>query len=158
MSTFAFLPRSVKRRKTDTTMTQDQVSSRVASISTSAGAPIASEGQSSEKRPENAKGKTKERTESQTFPGQNGATSASNKALESEDLARLVCLALSDYALWSDVDLRQKIDWAGDGQLGHDDDMSIDNGADRVDDDQGCKSRSSSYSSIAPDITRFTSY
>ena len=43
-----------------------------------------------------------------------------------EDLANLVCLALSDYAVWADVDLRRKIDHYDD-----DTDKSID-------DNNGC--------------------
>ena len=49
-----------------------------------------------------------------------------------EDLAQLVCLALSDYAVWADVDLRRKIDWGNNQDHHHDDtelihDSSIDN-------------------------------
>lgn len=34
------------------------------------------------------------------------------------DYVNLICLALSDYALWSDTNLRQKIDFSGDGEHG----------------------------------------
>ena len=39
-----------------------------------------------------------------------GAVDGSAKALASEDYAILGCLALSDHALWSDPDLRRRIE------------------------------------------------
>lgn len=48
----------------------------------------------------------------ETKPSQPTTSITARKDLiDSEDLAQLVCLALSDYAIWADVDLRRKIDW-----------------------------------------------
>ncbi|KAH9482264.1 hypothetical protein JR316_0004362 [Psilocybe cubensis] len=137
MSTFAFLPRSIKQRKAETPAKQDQVSSSVASISTLAGAPIASESQSSKKWKGDAKGKAKDPTDLQTSSGHKAILHSSAKSLEPEDLARVVCLALSDYNLWSDSDLRRKIDWAGGGEFGQEDNVSIDDQGGKLGEDSG---------------------
>ena len=55
-----------------------------------------------------------------------------------EDLAQLVCLALSDYAVWADVDLRRKIDW-GNNQNYYNDDTELIHDA-SIDDNNGCTS------------------
>lgn len=44
--------------------------------------------------------------------------------IDLEDLARLVCLALSDYALWADPDLRRKIDLNGESPEHHEGDVN----------------------------------
>ena len=63
-----------------------------------------------------------------------------------EDLANLVCLALSDYAIWADVDLRRKIDWGNNQDYyGDDTDKSID-------DNNGC-----TFSHIESKILKSTS-
>jgi hypothetical protein len=63
----------------------------------------------------------------ETKPSQPTTSITARKDLiDSEDLAQLVCLALSDYAIWADVDLRRKIDWG--------------NNKDLYDDNNGCTS------------------
>ena len=57
---------------------------------------------------------------------------------ELEDLAQLVCLALSDYAVWADVDLRRKIDW-GNNQDHYVDDTELIHDK-SIDDNNGCTS------------------
>jgi len=124
MSSFAFVPRSVKRRKIDSTeslfgpaKTQSQVtvSSQAPATPTSDGAQVASE--SSLPRDGGSKGKHKkpeevlEDDDTQKLPTKQASSkSSSSRAADLEDLAGLVCLALSDYALWANPDLRQRID------------------------------------------------
>lgn len=47
----------------------------------------------------------------ETEPFQPTSVPAWKDVVDLEDLAQLVCLALSDYTVWADVDLRRKIDW-----------------------------------------------
>ncbi|KDR84172.1 hypothetical protein GALMADRAFT_55704 [Galerina marginata CBS 339.88] len=122
MSTIPFVPRSVKRRKIDALPAQDLVSTSVASKPTPTGAPIAS-GDLLPRRivNEKTKGKEKELTtreadiqDDESPRDSSNATVKPVKGPALEDLSLLVWLALSDYALWSDIDLRRKIDWSSD--------------------------------------------
>jgi len=85
---------------------------------TSDGAQVGSERLLS--REGGSKGKFKQPEENledddtQKLPTKQGSSkSSSSKAADLEDLAGLVCLALSDYALWADPDLRRRIDLVG---------------------------------------------
>jgi len=127
MSSFAFVPRSVKRRKLDptesisgpaTTQSQVTVSPQALATPTSDGAQVASESLPS--RDGGSKGgykKQEDILEDENPPKlstkQASSRSSSSKVTDLEDLAGLVCLALSDYALWADPDLRRKIDLGG---------------------------------------------
>ena len=83
---------------------------------------------------ESVKKKTKiDEHDTETKPA-TAATSITGRkdVFDLEDLANLVCLALSDYAIWADVDLRRKIDW-GNNQDHYDDDTDK-----SIDDNNGC--------------------
>ncbi|KAF8958493.1 hypothetical protein BDZ97DRAFT_1923669 [Flammula alnicola] len=155
MSSFDFIPRSIKKKKIDvgnpppvaptSTLTGDQVSHKLASTSTSAGAQFASESfdpQSSDPGKLRGKGKQVEGHAS-VEPTLRVSTSAKStakpaqslKTPDLDDLAGLVCLALSDYAIWADADLRRKIDWSSDMQ--EDGDGQHDDGTDLSRDDHG---------------------
>ena len=77
---------------------------------------------------ESVKKKTKiDEHDTETKPATEATSITGRKdVFDLEDLANLVCLALSDYAIWADVDLRRKIDHYDD-----DTDKSID-------DNNGC--------------------
>ena len=65
--------------------------------------------------------------------------SSSSKTTDLEGLAGLVCLALSDYALWADPDLRRKIDLGGESPEHHEGDVNTETM--NIDDDGlGCMS------------------
>lgn len=153
MSSFAFVPRSVKRRKLDSTesisgpaKTQSQVtvSPQTPATPTSDGAQVASE--SSLSRDGGSKGKHKQLEEvfeddhaRKLSTKQASSRSTSSKATDLEDLAGLVCLALSDYALWADPDLRRKIDLDGESLKHHEGDVNAE--PMKIDDDSlGCMS------------------
>ena len=146
MSSFAFVPRSVKRRKLDSTesifgpakkQSQVTVSPRAPATPTSDGTQVASESLPS--RDGGLKGKHKQPEEvfededpRKLLMKQASSKSSSSKANDLVDLAGLVCLALSDYALWADPDLRRKIDLDGEFSEYHEGDvkagtMNIDN-------------------------------
>jgi hypothetical protein len=153
MSSFAFVPRSVKRRKLDSTesisgpaKTQSQVtvSPQAPATPTSDGAQVASE--SSLSLDGGSKGKYKkpeEVLEDEDPPKlptkQASSRSSSSKATDLEDLAGLVCLALSDYALWADPDLRRKIDLGGEFPEHRDGDVNAET-MNTDDDGLGCMS------------------
>lgn len=72
--------------------------------------------------------------DSRKFPAKQALSkSSSSKAADLEDLAGLVCLALSDYALWADPDLRRKIDLDGEAPEHHQGDVNAESM--NVDDD-----------------------
>ena len=50
----------------------------------------------------------------------------------------MVVLALSDYALWADVDLRRKIDWSAHVQQGDKENPEATAGNDALNDEAGC--------------------
>jgi len=174
MSSFAFLPRSVKRRKLDAgsapptsesakAQSQVTVSPQAPSTPTSAGAQVASENSLS--RGGGPKGKRKPVVEipedgdpRKLHTKQVLSTSSSLKAADLEELAGLVCLALSDYALWADPDLRRKID-EGVEKSGHeegDGDGEPINPNDIQSDDLGCTS--ALISSFYRDSDKYSKY
>ena len=71
-------------------------------------------------------------TDTETKPATTTSITGRKDLFDLEDLAHLVCLALSDYAVWADVDLRRKIDW-GNNQDHYDDDTDK-----SIDDNNGC--------------------
>jgi hypothetical protein len=129
MTSIAFLPRSVKRRKLDAgsapstsesakAQSQVTVSLHDPSTPTSAGAQVASESSLSQdggpKWKQSQVGLILEDGDTRKLSTKQASSTFSNpKPVDLEDLAALVCLALSDYALWADPDLRRKIDWVG---------------------------------------------
>ncbi|KAF8806200.1 hypothetical protein BYT27DRAFT_7141780 [Phlegmacium glaucopus] len=139
-SSFAFIPRAVKKRN------HPPVSSHAPSENLSVGAQVTS-GSTLPHRVDNSKrtkgftsssyDKTKTKTEdddnSKSAAGTETKLSTTATSLNTqkdlpdlEDLAQLVCLALSDYAVWADVDLRRKIDWGlENNQEFYDDDTGL---------------------------------
>ena len=123
---FAFIPSAVKKKK------PVLVSSYDPSACISIGAQVTSESV------DNSRG-----TNLKVLSGIEGRKSKELFPLETpcfdlEDLAQLVCLALSDYAIWADVDLRRKIDW-GNNKDHYDDDTEPIHDV-SVDDNNGCTS------------------
>ncbi|KAJ3510064.1 hypothetical protein NLJ89_g4883 [Agrocybe chaxingu] len=138
MSTFAFVPRSVKRKKVEATTSaprsastsspahpHSQVSSTIPSAPSLAGAQIArgtphlngsNDGQDVKGTNRRDADKDASRAGAEdTFikPSRpSDTTVGASKTPDAFDLVALVSLALSDYALWADVDLRRKIDWS----------------------------------------------
>ncbi|TFK43971.1 hypothetical protein BDQ12DRAFT_596164 [Crucibulum laeve] len=107
MASFAFIPRKFAKAPK-------------ASIST---VPSQTHTASVTVLPRDVKGKGKDERET-------GPTKANSKVKYSDsDYINLVCMALSDYALWADSDFRRKIDLSGTGE-------------DALEEDKGCKSSS----------------
>lgn len=120
-SSFAFIPRTVKKKN------HLPVSRHAPSASICPGAQVTSESTrvDNSRRTEvfiifferqllliSVKKKSKAQDEQSVAAAETKPTTAARKdLLNLEDLAQLVCLALSDYAIWADVDLRRKIDW-----------------------------------------------
>ena len=113
---FAFIPNAVKKRR------PVLASSHAPSACMSIGAQVTNESV------DNSRG-----TKVPSIKGLN-----SKDLFDLEDLAQLVCLALSDYAVWADVDLRRKIDW-GNNKDHYDDDTELIHDA-SIDDNNGCTS------------------
>ena len=151
---FAFIPSAVKKKK------PVLVSSHAPSASISVGAKVTSGGvdnskgtkvlpylHSFKRQPssylllpqdqassESIKNKIKHASRSETKSSTTATSIPGREDLM--DLAQLVCLALSDYAIWADVDLRRKIDW-GNNQDHYDDRLIHDAS---IDDNYGCTS------------------
>ncbi|KAF8914388.1 hypothetical protein CPB84DRAFT_1841100 [Gymnopilus junonius] len=121
MSSFSFVPRSVKRRKIEAPTVQDQVSTKFVDLEgTPAGARTASE----DHPPSKADPKTAQSGETlsdvASAPDRHSESDRTRvntsrgikkpKGVDLEDLAILIWLSLSDYALWADSDLRRRID------------------------------------------------
>lgn len=102
-STFTFIPRNVKKARTPKTSgpLPRAVANHVPNPSVV----------TLETHPEReSKGKGKDE----------GETTSLNKSstLSTEDYVALVSLRLSDYSVWSNPDLRRKIEWSGQGGAG----------------------------------------
>jgi hypothetical protein len=82
------------------------------------------------------KNKIEHASRSETKPTTATSITGRKDFFDLEDLAQLVCLALSDYAVWADVDLRRKIDW-GNNQDHYNDDTELIHEA-SIDENNGC--------------------
>jgi hypothetical protein len=47
-----------------------------------------------------------------------GGTDGGKAKYSDEDYANVICIAISDYALWSDPDLRRTVDWSSTSESG----------------------------------------
>ena len=135
---FAFIPRAVKKKNHPSVL----VSGHAPSASISVGAQVTSESVDNQKQASSSsRGKIKIEDDdehasrsvagTETNPTTATSTAARKLLFDLQDLAQLVCLALSDYAIWADVDLRRKIDWRNNQDHYNDDtelihDMSMD--------------------------------
>ena len=119
---FAFIPRSVKKKNHPPV----PVSNHAPLASISVGAQVTSESvdKPRETKPPSSSEPVKKKVKigdddehastsvAETKPTITATSIAVRKDLfDLEDLAQLVCLALSDYAVWADVDLQRKINW-----------------------------------------------
>jgi hypothetical protein len=101
-SPFAFVPRKVaKTARTHALVSNAAPTFASVSSSSSTVGPIAHKPPRQSTPTTTARGNSKGKTKIED---------ASSKSLPSEDHALLVCLALSDHALWSDPDLRRTIE------------------------------------------------
>lgn len=97
-SPFAFIPRKVaKSAKAQVPLTNVGYSSNGSTATGPSVHPQSTNSQLTVTSKDNGKGKEK-------------AVSTSAKSLPSEDYAIVVCLALSDHALWLDPDLRRAVE------------------------------------------------
>ena len=142
---FAFIPRSVKKKNHPPVL----VSSRASSASISVGAQVTSESVDNS-RDTKLLVPREGASSSDTKKIKDDDTSTSVVAIEKPtiataiapqkglfdlgDLAQLVCLALSEYAVWADVDLQRKIQRANN----YDDDTELMHDM-VIDDNKGCK-------------------
>jgi hypothetical protein len=118
---FAFIPRSVKKKNHPSV----PVSNHALLESISVGAHVTSESVDKfrETKPPSSSESVKKQVKigdddehpstsvAETKPTTATSIAVRKDLFDLEDLAQLVCLALSDYAVWADADLQRKIDW-----------------------------------------------
>jgi hypothetical protein len=95
-STFAFVPRAVSKDKKKPVLIPQSIPTSGSSAPTT-----------HEPNLNANEGKTKA----------SGGTDRKTKYSD-EDYANLICIAISDYALWSDPDLRRTVDWSSMSESG----------------------------------------
>ncbi|KAF8165866.1 hypothetical protein B0H34DRAFT_690767 [Crassisporium funariophilum] len=108
-ATFAFIPRALKKKR----IAEDNAITKSAGPLTGRGKEEVGLGVGVDSEVAKPSPDTPLRT-----PNTRPALSAPPGSLAlplAEDLAGVVCLALSDYALWADAELRRKVDWGSGG-------------------------------------------